>query len=95
MIDMVIDVFVDGLLVYLAFRALAPPLWILFVFSASQAVGALVQGIILRFFERKNVRTFSMIVTAVATFIALEASGKLSSGYVDINPSYKQVTKNP
>ncbi len=84
MSDMVIDALVDGVLVYLAFRASAPAMWILFVFSASHVIGALVQGIVLRFFERKHVRTFSMIVTAVATFTALDVNGIISSGHVNI-----------
>jgi len=77
-LDMVIDAVVDITLIYMAFKASAPPMWILFTFSACQAVGAPIQGIIIRVFDRKNVRLFSMIVSALATCLALEINGVLS-----------------
>ncbi len=78
MLDMVIDATTDVALVYLAFQTSAPPMWVLFTFSACQAVGAPIQGMVLRIFKRKNVRLFSMIVAALATFLALEINGVIS-----------------
>ena len=77
-LDMIIDAAIDVTLVYMAFKASAPPIWILLTFSGCQAVGALIQGLILRIFERKSVRLFSMIVAAFATFLALEINGVIS-----------------
>jgi len=83
MIDLVIDAITDVALVYLAFRASAPLMWILFTFSACQAVGAPIQGMIIHFFEKQNVRIFSMLITALATFLALEINGITPAGYVN------------
>lgn len=82
MFDLVIDAALDVVLVYLAYRASAPHMWILFTFSVCQAVGAPIQGMILRVFESQNVRIFSMIVTALATFLAIEINGISSASYV-------------
>ena len=83
-LDMIIDTAVDVTLICMAYKASAPPMWILFVFSACQAVGAPIQGMILRIFERKNVRVFSMIVTALATFLAFEINGFMSNSYTQM-----------
>lgn len=82
--DMLIDSIVDGALLYLAFKASASPLWILFVYSCCQTVGAPLQVAILRIFDRKYVRKFSMIITALATFMALEVNGIISVGYASM-----------
>lgn len=79
MIDMVIDAGVDVLLVYMAFKASASPVWIFLVFSASQAAGAFLQGALMYVVSRKGLRLFSMIVTALATLAALEVNGVVSN----------------
>jgi hypothetical protein len=79
-LDMVIDAAIDVTLVYLAFKAAAPPIWILLTFSVCQALGAPIQGMALRIFEKKSVRLFSMIVSVMAIVLALEINGFISRG---------------
>lgn len=80
--DMVIDALVDGVLLFFAFKGAASPMWVLFVYSLCQGIGAPIQGIIIRMIDRRYVRKFSMIVTALATFMVLEANGVTSVGYI-------------
>ena len=80
--DIVIDTIVDGVLLFFALKSAASPMWVLFVYSICQGVGGLFQGVLIRIVDRQYVRKFSMIVTALATFMVLEASGVTSIGYI-------------
>lgn len=77
-LDMVIDAAIDVTLVWLAFKASAPSLLILLTFSACQTVGGPIQGMLLRIFERKHLRLFSMVCSALAIDAALEINGVIS-----------------
>jgi len=73
--DMIIDVVIDALLIYLAIKASASPVQIFLVLSACQAIGALVHGILIHIFKRRWLRLFSLSISALLTFAALEISG--------------------
>lgn len=75
--DIIVDFGIDALLVFMALKASAPPVWIFLVFSACQAIGAPLNGIMIYVFSKKNIRLFSMVVTALAVFAALEINGIL------------------
>lgn len=79
--DMVIDATVDVILVYVAFKASANPIWILFIFSICQMIGSPIQAISLSIFEKKNVRMFSMIATGILSFCTLEVMGIISQSF--------------
>jgi hypothetical protein len=53
----------------------------LFIFSTCQGIGSLVQGLSLRLFDRKKIRSFSMLITALATFLSFEINGLCSTTY--------------
>lgn len=74
---MIVDAVIDAFLLYMAFKASASSVLIFLVFSACQSVAAPAQGILILIFSKKNVRVFSMMITAIATFAALEVNGIL------------------
>jgi len=85
MFDMIVDFGIDALLIYMAIKASASPVLIFLVFSACQAIGAAVHGMLIYVFSRKALRLFSMVVTALATFAALEMNDVIpKSSHMDI-----------
>lgn len=75
MFDMIVDLGIDALLIYMAIKASASPVLIFLVLSGCQAIGAFAYGMIIYVFSRKGLRLFSMAITALATFAALEMNG--------------------
>ena len=80
--DMIFDAVIDGILLFCVFKYAAFPMWALFVYSLCLGIGAPIQGIVLRIFDRKYVRKFSMIMAVFGVFIVLETSGVTSVGYI-------------
>lgn len=76
--DMVIDISMDIVLVWMAFKASASPLLTLLVFCACQSISAPIQGIMIYLFEARHVRLFSMLIGVVAVLAALEINGVIS-----------------
>ncbi|MDN3507102.1 MAG: hypothetical protein P0S96_07730 [Simkaniaceae bacterium] len=77
MFDMVIDAIVDGLLLYVALKVSVYPVLVFLVFSSCQAIGAPIQGMLIFIFTKRNIRLLSVIVSAIATYAALEVGGLL------------------
>ncbi|MCK4935007.1 MAG: hypothetical protein KAR79_05420 [Simkaniaceae bacterium] len=81
MIIMTIDICMDVLLIYMAFKASASSVIILLVYSVCQVVAPPLHGIIVRAFGKKNLLRFSMVITALATFAIFELNGVISHQY--------------
>lgn len=82
MFDMVVDIVLDGVLLFIAFKITDSFLWVLFVYSLCHGIGAPVQGILIRVINRRYVKTLSMIVSVLAIAMLLELNGSLSEGYL-------------
>lgn len=81
MFDMIVDFGIDALLIYMAIKASASPVLIFLVFSACQAIGAVAHGMLIYVFSRKGLRLFSMVITAFATFAALEMNDVIPKSF--------------
>jgi hypothetical protein len=77
LLDLLIDSIADVLLVYLALKASIPLVWIIFALIGCQAVGTLIQGIILERVNRMKYHLFSMGITASVFVAALGINGYL------------------
>ena len=85
LVDMIVDAGLDLFLVYMAFKASSSPILIFLVLCVCQAVSAPILGIVLHLFNKRRVRLFSMVVSAVAILAALEVNGVISpESYVDL-----------
>ena len=73
--EMIGDLGIDVLLVFLAFKASTSSILIFLVFSSCQAVGTLGYGVMIYLLSRKRLRLHSIAISALAVFAALEISG--------------------
>ena len=79
------DLGIDALLVFLALKASASSVLIFLVFSSCQAIGALGYGVMIYLFSRKRLRLFFILIDALAVFAALEISGLIPmTSHLDI-----------
>lgn len=80
LVNMLIDLIVDVLLIYMTLKTPVPAGWIFFAFVSCQAVAAPIHGILSDYFGRRKSALFSIVMTALAALISMDINGMTTPG---------------
>jgi hypothetical protein len=69
---MILDAFVDGILVYAALKTSLPPIWIILSLFGCQALSSPIQGVLSDYFSQKKSILFAAVIGILALFFAIE-----------------------